>query len=80
MKQKMAIGASWMTRPMSFIAISNRPSNICLSGSVRGPWVKSRPTPKNSAKNITARISFSLIAVTRFDGTMPTSASIPVLA
>lgn len=36
--------------------------------------------PKNSAKNITARMSFSLMAVTKLEGMMPITASTPVLA
>jgi hypothetical protein len=80
MKQKIAIGASWMTRPMSFIATSNTPSIASLSCSVRRVCTSSRPTPKNSAKNMTARMSFSLIAAKRLLGTMPITASTPVLA
>ena len=80
MKQKIASGASWMTSPISRIETSNTPSIALLRVAVRGPWTSSRPIPKNSAKNITARMSFSLIAVMKFDGTIPITASIPVLA
>ena len=45
-----------------------------------GVCTSSRPMPKNSAKNITARMSLSLIAVMTLLGTMSISASTPVLA
>src|SRR3546814_6610653 len=77
MKQKMAIGASWMTRPISFIATSNTPSIAVLSTCVCGVWTSISPMPKKSAKNITASTSFWLIALKQLLGTMATTASTP---
>ncbi len=80
MKQKMAIGASRMTRPISFIDTSNTPSIAVLSAAVCGVRTSIRPIPKKSAKNITASTSFSLIAPMKLLGTIATSASIPDFA
>ena len=78
MKQKIAIGASRITSPISRIETSSTPSSAFFKTSVRGLCTSSRPIPKNSAKNITARMLFSLIAVTRFEGMILTTASIPL--
>ena len=77
MKQKIAIGASWTTSPISRIATSSTPSIASFSTSVRGVCTSSRPMPKNSAKNITARMSFADMAEIMLLGTILTSRAMP---
>ncbi|MND65317.1 hypothetical protein D3C80_566830 [compost metagenome] len=67
-RQAMAMGAMRMTRLISFIITSNRPSMDCCRRSVAGLLVMTRPTPKNRAKTMTGRIWFSAAAVKTFDG------------
>ena len=80
MKQNIAIGASWMTSPISFIATANTPSTTDFSAAVCGVLTSINPTPKNSAKNITASTSLAPIAATKLSGMIATTASIPVFA
>ena len=55
-RQNTAYGARRMTRPISVIETSNRPSMPRLSVSAAALRVSTRPTPSISAKNITARM------------------------
>ena len=79
MKQKIASGAILMTSPISFIETSNTPSIADFERAVWAFSTSSKPMPKNSAKNITARMSFSLIAWTKLIGMMAMSESMPGL-
>ncbi|MNU75588.1 hypothetical protein D3C71_651220 [compost metagenome] len=68
-RQAMAMGASRMTRLISFIITSNRPSMVCCRRSVAGLLVITSPMPNSRAKTMTGRISFCAAAVKTLDGT-----------
>ena len=71
MKQTIAIGASWMTSADQLHRDLEQALDRVLAAARRaGVCTSTRPMPKNSAKNITARMSLSLAAATMLLGTM----------
>ena len=66
----MAMGASLMTRLMSFIITSNRPCSVSCRASVAGDFAMTMPIPKIRAKTMTGRIWFSAAALKTLDGIM----------
>ncbi len=77
MKQAIAIGAKRMMIPISRIETVKIPSIACCRRFAAGVLTSNRPIPNTSAKNMTARMSFSAAAEMTLVGMMVRKVSTP---